>query len=246
MRVHAAIDLRGGAAVQLVGGRPETERVRLPDPAALARRWSPSFAGLHVVDLDAALGSGSNATAVAAILAATDRPVQVGGGLRDDDAVAATLAGGARRTIVGTRAVDDAAWLERLARRWPGRIVVAADVRDGAVLRRGWTATAAVGFDDLLARLAALPLAAVLVTDVGREGALGGADVDLFARLAAATPHPLIAAGGIATLDDLCRLRDRGVAEAVLGMALYTGAITPEAVRATFTEPLETPAGAGS
>jgi phosphoribosylformimino-5-aminoimidazole carboxamide ribotide isomerase len=143
--VIAAVDLRDGRAVQLVGGRPDDERVSLPDPAAVARGWQDAgFPALHVVDLDAALGLGDNRAAIAAILQDTRIPVQVGGGVRDDAPADALLELGAARVVVGTRAVEDRSWLERLCARHPGRVVVAADVRAGAIVTRGWTAGAGV------------------------------------------------------------------------------------------------------
>jgi phosphoribosylformimino-5-aminoimidazole carboxamide ribotide isomerase len=233
---YAAIDLRGGRVVQLVGGRPEEERVSLPDPAAVACHWvSCGFAALHVVDLDAALGSGSNDAAVEAVLeAAGGVPVQVGGGIRTTERAQALLGAGAARVVVGTRAVQDRAWLEQLAGRWPGRVVVAADARDGQVVVSGWTAATGIAATDFLTELAGLPLAAVLVTDVGREGRMAGADAPAFGRLAAASPHPLLASGGVAGAADLAALAAAGVAGAVLGMALYTGALDPHATASGY------------
>lgn len=236
MRVLAAIDLRGGAAVQLVGGRPSDERVRLDDVTGLVRRWERSFAGLHVVDLDAALEDGDNGAVVREIVLRSSVPVQVGGGLRDDDAVQRALDLGAARAIVGTRGVDDPDWLARLARRLPHRLILAADVRDDVVLRRGWTDRSALTLTELLERVAGLPLAGVLVTDVGREGGMAGVDAALFARAAALTTHRLVAAGGIGDLDDLRRLAATGVDAAVVGMALYTGAIEPDTVAREFPQ----------
>lgn len=231
MKVFAAIDLRAGAAVQLVGGDPAAERVRLPDPAAVARHWlARGFRHLHVVDLDAALGEGSNEDALREIGACgTGAPapavLQVGGGIRDGAAIDRTLGLGADRVIVGTRAIEDRVWLERAAAARPGRLVVAADVKDGVVLTRGWREETALVAEELLAGLAPIPLAAVLVTDVTREGRQEGVDAALFARLVAASPHPLLAAGGITDRDDLRSIRDAGADGAVLGMALYTGRI---------------------
>lgn len=231
MIVYAAIDVRGGRVVQLVGGDPDAERVSLPDPAAVARSWiEAGFAALHVVDLDAALGRGDNAHAVAEVLAdARGVPVQVGGGIRTSDRVAALLDAGASAVVVGTRAVQEPAWLEEIATRWPDRIVVAADVRGEDVVVRGWTAGAGVTPEALLARLADLPLAAVLVTDVAREGSMGGVDAERFARLAGGSAHPLLASGGIAGAADLAALARSRVAGAIVGMALYTGALDPAA-----------------
>ena len=237
MRVWGAIDLRAGAAVQLVGGRPETERVRVTDVDALLDRWASAFGAVHIVDLDAALGTGDNGALIERLVARTTVPLQVGGGLRTTDAVERVLGLGAARVIVGTRALDDRAWLADLAERWPGCIVLAADQRAGRVLRRGWAESIDRTVTELLADVATLPLAAVLVTDVGREGRLGGVDAPAFGELARASAHPLIAAGGIRDLDDLGALRAAGVAEAVVGMAAYTGALDPERLRADFLEP---------
>ncbi len=235
MIVWPAVDLKGGRVVQLVGGRPGTERVSLPDPVAVAQGWiEKGFRALHVVDLDAALGTGSNEAAIAAILDAVDVPVQVGGGIRDDARAEAYLAAGAARVIAGTRAVRDRAWLEALADRHPHRIVVAADTRERQVLVRGWTEEAGLGLLDFVRALAPLPLAGILVTDVGREGRLTGADAALFGDVVAAATQPILAAGGIASAADLRRLADAGVAGAVLGMSIYAGDIDATSVAREF------------
>src|SRR5690606_37055052 len=178
-----------------------------------------------------------NRAAVEAILAAVDVPVQVGGGVRDDETADALLAAGAARVIAGTRAVEDAAWIAALAERHPGRVIVAADVRGRVVVTRGWTAGAGITVDALLRRLEPLPLAGLLVTDVSREGRMAGADAARFAALAAATRHPVIAAGGIAGMDDLRALAARGIAGAVLGMALYTGGLDAREAARGFPGP---------
>jgi phosphoribosylformimino-5-aminoimidazole carboxamide ribotide isomerase len=229
---YAAIDLRGGRVVQLVGGRPDAERVSLPDPAAVTRQWlGCGFAALHVVDLDAALGTGTNEDAVLAVIEAAGAvPVQVGGGIRTTERAEALLAAGAHRVVVGTRAVEERAWLEELAGSHPGRVVVAADVLGEDVAVRGWTASAGIPADSFLRGLAGVPLGGVLVTDVQREGRMGGADAPRFRHLAALSPHPLLASGGIAGAADLRALARAGVAGAVLGMALYTGALDGHAV----------------
>lgn len=228
MKVFAAIDLRGGAAVQLVGGDPAAERVRLPAPDRVASRWlAEGFRHLHVVDLDAALGEGANDEAIRAIARTRPASLRVGGGLRTAAAVTRAFMLGADRAMVGTRAVEDRAWLETAATEFPGLLVVAADVRAGVIVTRGWREATGVSAPGFLAGLAGLPLAGVLVTDVSREGREEGIDAGLFRRLVAASPHPLHAAGGIAGRDDLMALRDAGAAGAVLGMALYTGRISP-------------------
>ena len=235
MIAYPAVDLRAGYAVQLVGGEPGSDRVRLPDPVAVAGSWvAAGFGGLHIVDLDAALGTGDNRAVVDAILAVTEVPVQVGGGVRDHAHVASLFGAGATRVMVGTRAVEDPAWLWRIADRWPGRIVVAADMRDGSILTRGWTQVIDQDVESLLATFEDLPLAAVLVTDVRREGRMQGIDAATFARLAAGTRHDVMAAGGISSIEDLRTLDRAGLAGAVLGMSLYTGAIEARAAATEF------------
>jgi len=225
-----AIDLRGGACVQLVGGRYDRERVRLADPEAAADRFlAAGLTTLHVVDLDAATGRGENRAAVRALLA---RPaaVQVGGGVRADADADGWLAAGAARVVLGTRALEEPAWVEAVAASHPGRCIVAVDVRGRRIVARGWTRRLAEKLDALLARLAPLPLAALLVTAVHREGRLAGPDLALVAEVTAARTHPVLAAGGIAAMRDLDALARLGAAGAVLGMALYTGALDPRAV----------------
>ena len=230
-----AVDLRGGRCVQLVGGRPEEERVSLPDPVQTARRWwEEGFRELHVVDLDAALGDGDNRDLVRELCSTTPATVQVGGGLRDDDAVHAVLEAGADRVIVGTRAVEDRAWLEALSRDRAGRIVVAADVRDGTVLRRGWTEASTLAVEDFVAGLAGLPLAGVLCTDVGREGRMAGIDGRAMAAVVDAAADPVWVSGGISSVEELRALDGAGAAGAVLGMALYTGTLDAEEVAREF------------
>ncbi len=239
-RAIPAVDLRGGRCVQLVGGRPEDERVSLPDPVAVARGWrARGFATLHVVDLDAALGTRNEAgeavdhlELIARIAAEAPGDLQVGGGVRDGARARALLEAGAARVIVGTRAVDDPAWLAELAGEHPGRVAVAADIRDGVVLRRGWTEASELRILDFLATLAPLPLAGILCTDVGREGRLEGIDRDGVTAVLRASAHPVWISGGVTTLDELDFLASHGAAGAVLGMALYTDTLDADGVAA--------------
>jgi phosphoribosylformimino-5-aminoimidazole carboxamide ribotide isomerase len=231
-----AVDVREGACVQLVGGAYDAERVRLADPPAVARRWVEcGFTRLHAVDLDAATGRGGNAAVLRAIVAGAPVPVSVGGGVRDDATLAAWLAAGADTVVAGTRAVEDRTWLEAAAARAPGRIVVAADVRGRTVVTRGWAGGGGPDVIAFAAALAGLPLAGLLVTAVHREGLLQGPDVALVREAVAATALPVIASGGIAAMRDLERLREAGAAQAVLGMALYTGALDGRAVAREFS-----------
>jgi phosphoribosylformimino-5-aminoimidazole carboxamide ribotide isomerase len=236
MIAYPAIDLKGGRAVQLVGGRPGSDRVSLPDVSAVAKQWvDAGFSALHVVDLDAALGTGSNRDIIAEVIRQSNVPVQVGGGVRDDDAVAAWLDAGAARVIAGTRAVEDPAWIAAATQRWPGRMVVAADMRDGAVVTHGWTRGTRFTVEDFIDSLDSIDLAAILVTDVGREGRLEGIDRVRFQSIAQRSRHRIIAAGGVSSLSDLHALASAGLHGAVLGMSLYTGAVDAAAAATEFS-----------
>jgi phosphoribosylformimino-5-aminoimidazole carboxamide ribotide isomerase len=235
MKAIPAVDLRGGACVQLVGGSPDAERIRLADPIAAARGWERlGFRRLHVVDLDAALGVGSNADVVRDIVAATGATTQVGGGIRSSERIADVLDGGADSVILGTRAIEDRGWLAEMAARYPGRLLVAVDVRDRRVVVRGWVDTLPLDVLDVVTSLGVLPLRGVLVTAVHREGQMGGPDAALMEDVVGVSTLPVHAAGGIATLDDLRVLADCGVTATVIGMALYTGALDAAAVAAEF------------
>jgi len=230
-----AVDLRQGRCVQLIGGRPEDGKVSLPDPVARALTWwEMGFEDLHVVDLDAALSRGHNRDVIRDIVEATGATVQVGGGVRDTSSVEEILDLGVERVIVGTRAIDDPLWLEKTAEEYPGRILVAADVRDGEVLRKGWTQSSGISISDLLQRLHLYPLAGVLCTDVAREGRMEGIDLNTAESVIRGTRHPAWISGGITTMTELRALDQAGAAGAVLGMAIYTGVIPPEQVAKEF------------
>jgi phosphoribosylformimino-5-aminoimidazole carboxamide ribotide isomerase len=234
--VIPAVDLRDGKCVQLVGGEYDQESVRLDDPPAVARDWiRQGFNRLHVVDLDAATGRGHNVEIIRDIVRdAGAVPVQVGGGVRDESRIAALLDEGATWVVVGTRAVEDRDWLEEMAHAFPARLIVAADVRERMVVTRGWTKTLELDVVRYVEDIGALPLAGVLVTAVHLEGQMQGTDLPLMEDVAEASPWPVLASGGVATLDDLRALEHRGVAGAVLGMALYTNAIEPNRIIEEF------------
>jgi phosphoribosylformimino-5-aminoimidazole carboxamide ribotide isomerase len=230
-----AVDLREGSCVQLVGGSFQEERVRLDDPLEVAAAWARyGFSWLHVVDLDAATGRGSNLAIVRELLAETAVPVQVGGGVRSSEQADELLEAGASRIIVGTRALEDEDWIAELASRHPGEIVVACDVRERRVTTRGWVRTLPIDILDAVETLNAHPLGGLLVTAVHREGRLQGADLPLMEDVAEASRFPVFAAGGVASMQDLRALEYRGVAAVVIGMALYTGALDPVVVAGEF------------
>jgi phosphoribosylformimino-5-aminoimidazole carboxamide ribotide isomerase len=230
-----AVDLREGACVQLVGGAYEEERVRLDDPVAVAREWAHvGFRLLHVVDLDAATGRGTNAAVVEEILRDGALAVQVGGGVRTEERVEELLDLGAARVVVGTRALEEPDWLADLAARFPGLLVVAADVRGRQVVTRGWSRTLPGDVLDTVEALGELPLAAVMVTAVHLEGQMQGPDYFLLEDVVEASRLPVFASGGIAGVRDLRELAERGAAAAIVGMALYTGALDPRLVAEEF------------
>jgi phosphoribosylformimino-5-aminoimidazole carboxamide ribotide isomerase len=230
-----AVDLREGRCVQLVGGRVEEEKVSLENPSMVALRWfERGFKYLHVVDLDSAMGKGDNNALVGEVVAGTPADTQVGGGVRDDERAEVLFACGAQRIVVGTRAVDDPAWLKQLVARYPGRVIVAADVRDGVVLRKGWTEASKLKVEDFLFSLSGLDIAAVLCTDVDREGRMQGIDLQEMKYVIDLASQPVMVSGGITSMDDLKALADAGAYGAVLGMALYTGRLDPEAVAQAY------------
>jgi phosphoribosylformimino-5-aminoimidazole carboxamide ribotide isomerase len=232
-----AVDLRDGACVQLVGGSYAAERIRLDDPVAVARAWQGhGFARLHVVDLDAALGRGSNAARIRAILDERTADVQVGGGLRATSQVTDILDEGARHAIVGTRALEDLDWLVELAQEHPGEVILAADVKERRIVTRGWQKTLARTILDVVEEINDLPLAALLVTAVHKEGQMLGVDLPLMEDVVEEAAFPVFAAGGVAGMGDLWALEDRGVAGVVIGMALYTGALDPRVVAEEFAQ----------
>lgn len=232
-----AVDLREGACVQLVGGEYSQERLRLADPVAVARDWARyGFRRLHIVDLDAATGRGSNREVVNELIRDAMAELQVGGGVRSTTQVEELLDAGARAVVVGTRALEDADWLARLAAVYPNEIIVAADVRDRRIVTRGWARTLPREIVDVTEELSALPLAGLLVTAVHREGRMQGADLFLMEDVVESASFPVYASGGIASAADLRALADRGVAAAIVGMALYTGVLDPWQTAEEFAE----------
>ncbi len=235
MKVLPAIDLREGACVQLVGGEYADERVRLTDVPAVARRWAElGFSRVHVVDLDAATGQGDNRETIALLTRTPGLSVQVGGGVRDEARVQELLSLGASSVVVGTRAIEEPAWLQSMTKRFPSRLVVAADVRGDEVVTRGWKHRTGLPLGALLETLSALDLAGVLVTAVHVEGQQGGTDLEVMARARRATRHPLIASGGVTTVDDVRALAALNLDAAVIGMALYTGRLDAAALPLEF------------
>lgn len=232
MDLYPAIDLKGGRCVRLLKGEMDAATVYNDNPADQAARFRrDGFRWLHVVDLDGAFaGASVNAQAVSAILAATDAPVQLGGGVRDRAGVERWLEAGIARVILGTAAVRYPDLVREAARAHPGRIAVGVDVRDGRVAVSGWAEASALSAVDVARRFEDGGVAALIITDIGRDGTLEGVNVEATGALADAVAIPVIASGGIGSLDDLQALKARAgtpVAGAILGKSLYAGRIAP-------------------
>lgn len=233
--LYPAIDLKGGQVVRLRRGEMDQATVFGTDPAAQAAAFAESgFPWLHVVDLDGAFaGRPANAAAVRAILAATPAPVQLGGGIRDMATAAAWMEAGVSRIILGSAAVKDPALVRQAAREFPGRVAVGIDARDGMVATEGWAETSDLPALDLARRFADAGVAAIVFTDIARDGMLAGVNVEATAALAEGSGLPVIASGGAASLEDIRALKETGrVAGCILGRALYDGRIEPRAALA--------------
>lgn len=225
--VFPAVDIAGGRCVQLRRGDPEAATVYYDDPVEAALRWvSEGAQALHVVDLDAALGRGRNAEVIARLVAAVPVPVQVAGGVRDEGAFIAALETGAARVVLGTAAVDNPRVVASLARAHPHRVVVAADVRDREVVVGGWTRGSGVPVDQFVPRVELPGVAALLITDVARDGVLEGPACDLYREVAQMTEVPVIASGGVRDPDDVAAVREAGASGVVIGTALYEGRLS--------------------
>jgi 1-(5-phosphoribosyl)-5-[(5-phosphoribosylamino)methylideneamino] imidazole-4-carboxamide isomerase/N-(5'phosphoribosyl)anthranilate isomerase len=230
-----AVDVADGKAVRLVQGEAGSEtEYGAPLDAALA--WQQGGADwVHLVDLDAAFGRGSNRDLIAEVVARLDIAVELSGGIRDDDSLDAALATGCARLNVGTAALEDPDWVRAAIARHGDRIAVGLDVRGTTLSARGWTQDGGELFE-VLARLDADGCARYVVTDVRRDGTLTGPNVDLLRQVCAATDRPVVASGGVSSLDDLralAGLAEMGVEGAIVGKALYAGAFTlPEALAA--------------
>jgi phosphoribosylformimino-5-aminoimidazole carboxamide ribotide isomerase len=237
MILYPAIDLKDGVCVRLLRGDMNAATIFNTDPADQARAFATAgFRWLHLVDLNGAVaGHPVNSSAVGAILSAVTIPVQLGGGIRDIDTAARWLDAGVRRVILGTVAVSNPELVREACRRFPGRIVVGIDAREGRVAVEGWSRTSDVKALDLALRFEDAGVAAIIYTDINRDGAMAGVNVEATVDLAFALTTPIIASGGVSSLADLTRLKaheSAGIEGVVCGRALYDGRIDPnEALR---------------
>jgi phosphoribosylformimino-5-aminoimidazole carboxamide ribotide isomerase len=234
MILYPAIDLKAGACVRLVRGEMASATIFNTDPAAQARQFAEiGFDWLHVVDLDGAFaGRSINGEAVRSICRAVDLRIQLGGGIRDRAAIDRWLDLGIDRVVLGTIALRDPALVRRAAADYPGQIVVGIDARDGHVAVEGWAETSEIGAVGLAQRFADSGIAAIVYTDIARDGALTGADAAGTAAFAGQVGEPVIASGGIASLADIAALAahaEDGIVGAICGRALYDGRVDPKA-----------------
>ncbi len=228
MHIMPAVDIKEGKVVRLLQGARDRETVYGDSPADAARHWAEQGATwLHVVDLDAAFdGTSENEPRIREIAQAVDIPVQVGGGVRSLEKAERLIAAGVARVVVGTKALESRSFLETLAAALPGRIHVGVDARDGYVAVKGWTETTAQTAEDFLKRLPADRIGAVIYTDISRDGALTGPNVPALQRATKLTTIPIIASGGVSTLDDIRALAGLPLFGIISGRALYEGAFT--------------------
>jgi len=231
--LYPAIDLKDGACVRLLHGDMDKATVFNNSPADQAARFEAAgFEYLHVVDLNGAIeGRNVNGAAVESILSSVSFPVQIGGGIRTLAAIEAWLTAGIARVILGTVALRDPQLVKDAARRFPGRVAVGIDARDGMVATEGWVETSTVSAIDLARKFEDAGVAAIIFTDIARDGALTGVNVEATGALADAVSIPVIASGGIASVQDIIDLKARkgaAIAGAILGRSLYVGAVKPD------------------
>ncbi len=233
MILYPAIDLKDGQCVRLQQGLMDKATVFNLDPAAQARAFAAQgFHSIHVVDLNGAFeGRPVNAEAVSAILAAVQIPVQLGGGIRTLDSISLWIERGVARVILGTAAVRDPALVRQACARFPGKIAVGIDAKDGKVAVQGWAETSELSAVELARRFEDTGVSAIIYTDIGRDGMLTGLNLDATAEIARAVKIPVIASGGLAGIEDVKRLispRYAMIAGAIAGRALYDGRLDPK------------------
>ena len=234
MHAYPAIDIRGGQCVRLVQGDYARETVFGDDPVAMAKLWVAQGADrLHLVDLDGAkAGRPVNADVIKRVVAAVNVPVQLGGGVRTADDLAAVFDWGVRWAVLGSVAVTDPAFLLASAEQFPGRVVLGLDARAGRVATGGWLETSATLATELARRAQDAPLFAVVYTDIARDGTMAGPNLDALAEMIAATKLPVIASGGVSQLADVAAIAARNAFGVIVGRALYDGAVTlPDLLR---------------
>jgi phosphoribosylformimino-5-aminoimidazole carboxamide ribotide isomerase len=242
LTLYPAIDLKDGRCVRLRRGDMDQATVYADDPAGQAVAWRDAgFQWLHVVDLNGAFaGRAVNGDAIHRILAAVDVPVQLGGGIRDMAGIAGWLEAGVRRVILGSAAAKNPGLVIEACKSFPGRIAVGIDARDGYVATEGWAETSSMPAAELGARFEDAGVTAIIYTDIGRDGMLTGLNLEQTTDLAAKLTTPVIASGGVGSLDDLEALRRAAdgtrIEGVIVGRALYDGTVTPHAALALLSD----------
>jgi phosphoribosylformimino-5-aminoimidazole carboxamide ribotide isomerase len=235
VQIWPAIDLRGGKCVRLKQGDYDRETVFGEDPAAMARHWVEEGAEcLHLVDLDGARdGRPGNLDSVKAILGAVGVSCELGGGIRTEEAIEELLELGLARLVIGTRALKEPDWFRGMCRRFPGKLVLGIDARDGRVATDGWLEVSDVAAVDLARQFLGESVAAIVYTDIATDGMMVGPNVEAMAEMQAAVEFEVVASGGVTTREDVARLGAVPMAGAIIGRALYEGNLTlPEAIEA--------------
>jgi phosphoribosylformimino-5-aminoimidazole carboxamide ribotide isomerase len=227
MQVWPAIDLRGGKCVRLRQGDYHQETVFAENPAAVAQQFADQGAKhLHIVDLEGAReGLPVNLPAVQEILAAIELETELGGGIRDAQSVEELFDFGVSRLVIGTSALTDPEWFRGACRQYPGRLVLGIDARNGMAATDGWMNISKVPAIELARQFASEPLAAIIYTDIATDGMMAGPNVAAMAEMQAAVDVPIIASGGVTTIDDVARLVEAGLAGCIIGRALYEGTL---------------------
>jgi phosphoribosylformimino-5-aminoimidazole carboxamide ribotide isomerase len=228
MEIWPAIDICHGKCVRLMQGDYGRETVFGDDPAAMARRWVDEGAEyLHLVDLDGARDAAvANRDAVAAIVAAVDVPCELGGGVRDEATIRSLLELGLTRLVIGTRALKEPDWFRQVCRQFPQRLVLGIDARNGRVATDGWLETSETPATELARQLSDEPIAAIVYTDIAKDGMMAGANVPAMEAMQRAVDCPVVASGGVTTVDDVRRLAEVGMSGCIIGRALYEGTVT--------------------
>ena len=228
MQIIPAVDMLDHRVVQLVGGVPGSEKIVMPDPLEVARSWVDKGAKyLHLVDLDGAFGKENNIPMIKRIISEFDVPVEVGGGIRDEATVKDLVDAGADRVIVGTKAIKEPEWLALIADKYPNKIALALDTKGGNITMKGWQESAPISIDEMFDRIRGLPLAGILNTNVDVEGQGKGIDADFAEDFIRRCPHKVIASGGVTSEEDAKILDRAGAIGAVVGVAIYTGLMSP-------------------
>lgn len=241
MIIYPAIDIRGGRCVRLTEGRFDAETVFADDPAEMALKWAGLGAEfLHLVDLDGALaGEGKNVPVIERILQSVNIPVQLGGGIRNLETIEKLLSLGVNRLILGSAAVKNPQLVEEACKKYPGHIAVGIDAKNGDVAIEGWGKGSGVAATELAKKMAAYGVETIIYTDISRDGMLSGVNVEATAALARACGVPIIASGGVASLEDIRRVKaveSDGVQGCIIGKAIYTGAVDLKAALALAKE----------